>query len=96
MDTNTIAYDQLTPSLVEAHTLIINTSPLGMYPSIDKAPPIPYEALTPKHHLYDLIYNPEKTLFMKNGIEKRATVQNGLEMLHLQAEASWAIWNSKM
>ena len=96
LDTNTIAYDQLTPSLIEAHTLIINTSPLGMYPSTDIAPPIPYEVLTPKHHLYDLIYNPEKTLFMKNGIEKGATVQNGLEMLHLQAEASWAIWNSKM
>lgn len=91
----TLEYDQLTYSLLQEHTLIINTSPLGMYPTIDQAPPIPYEAITPKHHLYDLIYNPVETLFMKKGLEKGATVQNGLEMLHIQAEESWIIWNSK-
>lgn len=91
-----ISYDQLNKSLVEAHTLIINTSPVGMYPNTNEAPPIAYEGITAQHHLYDLVYNPTETLFMKNGLEKGATVQNGLAMLHIQAEESWAIWNAKM
>lgn len=91
-----ISYDQLNKSLVEAHTLIINTSPLGMYPNTNEAPPIAYVGITAQHHLYDLVYNPTETLFMKNGLEKGATVQNGLAMLHIQAEESWAIWNAKM
>ena len=97
IDGNTnLTYEQLNKSIIEAHTLIINTSPLGMFPNLNEAPPIAYDAITPKHHLYDLVYNPTETLFMKNGLAKGATVQNGLAMLHIQAEESWAIWNAKM
>ncbi len=92
----TITYDNLTPGIVEAHTLIINTTPIGMFPNVNDAPALPYEALTAKHHLYDLIYNPALTLFLEKGKKQGATIQNGLEMLHLQAEASWEIWNAKM
>ena len=91
-----LTYDQLSASVIESHTLIINTSPLGMYPNTNEAPPIAYDAITAQHHLYDLVYNPTETLFMKNGLAKGATVQNGLAMLHIQAEESWAIWNAKM
>jgi len=91
-----ISYENLTSSIIEEHTLIINTSPVGMFPAIHEAPPIAYEGITAQHHLYDLVYNPTETLFMKNGLEKGATVQNGLAMLHIQAEESWAIWNAKM
>jgi len=91
-----LSYDQLSNSIIESHTLIINTSPLGMFPNVNEAPPIAYDAITAQHHLYDLVYNPIETLFMKNGLAKGATVQNGLAMLHIQAEESWAIWNAKM
>lgn len=91
-----LTYDQLSASVIESHTLIINTSPLGMFPNVNEAPPIAYDAISAKHHLYDLVYNPIETLFMKNGLAKGATVQNGLAMLHIQAEESWAIWNAKM
>jgi len=91
-----LSYDQLAASVIESHTLIINTSPLGMFPNVNEAPNIPYNAITAQHHLYDLVYNPTETLFMKNGLAKCATVQNGLAMLHIQAEESWAIWNAKM
>jgi shikimate dehydrogenase len=91
-----LSYEQLNKSIIESHTLIINTSPLGMYPNVHEAPPIEYDAISPLHHLYDLVYNPTETLFMKNGLAKGATVQNGLDMLHIQAEESWAIWNAKM
>ena len=91
-----LSYDQLAASVIESHTLIINTSPVGMYPNVNEAPPIAYEGITAQHHLYDLVYNPTETLFMQKGLEKGATVQNGLAMLHIQAEESWAIWNAKM
>jgi len=91
-----LSYEQLNKSIIESHTLIINTSPLGMYPNVHEAPPIEYDAISPLHHLYDLVYNPTETLFMKNGLAKGATVQNGLAMLHIQAEESWAIWNAKI
>ena len=91
-----LSYEQLTKSIIETHTLIINTSPLGMFPNVNEAPPIAYEGIAAQHHLYDLVYNPTETLFMKNGLAKGATVQNGLAMLHIQAEESWAIWNAKM
>jgi len=91
-----LSYEQLTKSIIESHTLIINTSPLGMFPKVNEAPPIAYDAITDHHHLYDLVYNPIETLFIQNGLAKGATVQNGLEMLHIQAEESWAIWNAKM
>jgi shikimate dehydrogenase len=88
-----ISYDELDDDLVGSHQLIINTTPVGMYPNVDEAPPIPYEAITPEHFLFDLTYNPEKTLFLKYGEEKGAAIQNGYEMLVMQAEESWKIWN---
>ena len=87
-------YDQLNAADIADHLLIVNTSPLGMYPNTDECPAIPYQFLTKKHHLYDLIYNPEKTLFMQKGIERGASVLNGERMLHLQADKAWEIWNS--
>lgn len=87
------SYEQLTPSIIGQHTLIINTSPLGMYPKITEAPPLPYDAITEKHFLFDLIYNPEKTLFLKKGEERGAKILNGYDMLVYQAEESWNIWN---
>lgn len=89
-----ISYDQLTKEIVAAHTLLINTSPIGMYPNVQEAPALPYEAITPNHHLFDLIYNPGETLFLSKGKAQGATIQNGLAMLHIQAEESWKIWNA--
>ncbi|MFI5186909.1 MAG: shikimate dehydrogenase family protein [Chitinophagales bacterium] len=89
-----LLYDQLTPEIIKENTLIINTTPLGMYPDIDGLPSLPYEAVTPKHFLFDLIYNPEKTLFLAKGGERGATIQNGYTMLVYQAEESWKIWNT--
>lgn len=91
---NTVNYQQLTKDIVEEYPLIINTSPVGMYPNLDQAPQIPYEAINDKHHLYDLIYNPAETEFLKKGAAKGASTQNGLAMLHIQAEESWKIWNA--
>ncbi len=87
------SYEQLTPDVMNEHTLLINTTPLGMYPHITEAPPIPYECISQKHCLFDLIYNPEQTLFLQKGAERGARVQNGYEMLVIQAEESWKIWN---
>ena len=88
-------YESLNTSIIQQHTLIINTSPVGMYPNVNEAPVLDYSAIGNAHHLYDLIYNPSETLFLQKGKEQGATIQNGLEMLHLQAEASWEIWNSE-
>jgi shikimate dehydrogenase len=90
-----ISYEALNNAILQEHLLIINTSPVGMYPHVNEAPTMNYESITDKHHLYDLIYNPAETLFLKKGKERGASIQNGLEMLHLQAEASWEIWNSE-
>ena len=87
-----ITYQDVTPELLESYTVIVNTTPLGMFPNVDACPDIPYDALTPKHLLYDLLYNPGETLFMKKGKEHGAVVKNGLEMLLLQAFAAWEIW----
>ena len=89
-----LADSDLTPEVMKEYSVIVNCSPVGMFPKVDEAPAIPYELLTPKHLLFDLVYNPEDTLFMKKGREQGATVKNGLEMLHLQAIASWEFWNS--
>lgn len=86
-------YDQLDRSIVESHTLIINTTPLGMYPNVDSCPDIPYEAITSRHLLFDLVYNPELTRFLSLGKEQGADIVNGADMLIYQAEASWEIWN---
>jgi shikimate dehydrogenase len=88
-----LTYADLSPSLLQAHSLIINTTPLGTYPNVAECPSIPYEHLTERHYLYDLIYNPGETLFMQKGREMGAHTKNGFEMLCLQAEAAWAIWN---
>lgn len=90
---STITYQELDTVVVQYSTLIINCSPVGMYPHTDEVPDIPYEALTEKHLLYDLIYNPEETHFLKKGRQMGAQTKNGLEMLYLQAERSWEIWN---
>ena len=87
-----INYSDLTPEIMETHHVIVNCTPLGMYPKINQCPEIPYELLTPKHLLYDLLYNPDETLFMKNGKKQGAMVKNGLEMLLLQAFEAWNIW----
>jgi len=89
----TISYEQLDAGIMASHTLIINTTPLGMYPNVDAAPALPYEQITDRHLLYDLIYNPAMTAFLQQGADRGATVKNGHEMLILQAEASWEIWN---
>jgi shikimate dehydrogenase len=91
---NAISYEAVSTELLKQYTLIINTSPVGMFPKVDELPRLPYEAITAQHHLYDLIYNPAETLFMKKGLAQGATVQNGLAMLHIQAEESWRIWNT--
>ena len=90
-----ILFKDLKPRHIKDNLLIINTTPLGMTPHIDECPPIPYEEITDDHLLYDLIYNPEKTIFLQKGEEKGATIKNGLEMLILQAEKSWEIWTAK-
>ncbi len=86
-------YTDLTPLVIARHKLIINTTPLGMYPNTDAAPPITYDSITKHHLLFDLIYNPEETKFLTLGRERGATVKNGFEMLKLQADASWDIWS---
>ena len=86
------SYEQLTDALMQDYPLVINTTPLGMHPNIVEAPQIPYHALTPKHYLFDVVYNPVKTLFLQKGEAKGATIKNGYEMLVLQAEESWRIW----
>ena len=89
-----LSYSDLTPDVMAANKLIVNTTPLGMSPNLDACPPIPYEMLTESHVCYDLIYNPEQTLFMTRAKEKGAMVKNGLDMLHLQALLAWQIWQS--
>lgn len=93
-ETGDFTYKELTPSIIEAHPLIINCSPVGTFPNVHECPQIPYEYIGPQHLLYDLIYNPEETLFLQKGKEKGATVKNGYEMLVLQAEKNWQIWQS--
>lgn len=90
---DTWSYEQLTPEIITEYKIIINCTPLGMSPNIDEAPPIPYEYLTEAHYLYDLIYNPAETKFLSLGKEKGAAIENGLQMLVLQAEENWRIWN---
>lgn len=88
-----VTYEDITAETLQEYTVIVNCSPVGMFPKVDAAPAIPYELLSPQHLLFDCVYNPEETLFMKKGREQGATVKNGLEMLHLQAIASWKFWN---
>lgn len=88
------SYSELNRQILSDSLLIINTTPLGMFPETNACPDIPYQFLTPRHLLYDLIYNPEETLFLKKGKEKGTQIKNGLEMFRLQAEKTWEIWNA--
>jgi Shikimate 5-dehydrogenase len=92
---NQLGYEDLGEYEMNHHQIIINTTPLGMFPAIDDDPPIPYRYIGPQHLLFDLIYNPPKTKFLKRGEEQGAVIVNGLEMLTLQAEESWSIWTNK-
>ena len=82
------------PALISESNLIINTTPLGMTPNNNAMPPIDFDLITPQHYVYDLIYNPARTLFLQKAEMRNATIKNGLEMLHIQAEKSWEIWNN--
>ena len=88
-----ISYEDLNEEIISNHQLIINCTPLGTFPNTEACPDLPYSNLSSAHFLYDLVYNPARTLFMSKGIEKGAKAHNGLRMLHLQAEKSWEIWN---
>ena len=92
---NTIQYKTITPEVVKEYNVIVNCTPLGMYPKTEVCPDLPYEAMDSHTILYDLIYNPDETLFMKRGAQYGANVKNGLEMLLLQAFASWEFWHEK-
>ena len=91
----TIQYQSITPDVVREYNVIVNCTPLGMYPNTDECPQLPYEAMDSHTILYDLIYNPDQTLFMRMGAKYGAEVKNGLEMLLLQAFASWEFWHEK-
>ncbi len=88
-----LIYDDLDTIIFDECRLIVNTTPLGMLPNIESCPNLPFHRMNAKYHLYDLVYNPEKTVFLKRGESQGAAIKNGLEMLHLQAEKSWEIWN---
>lgn len=87
-------YEDLSEEIIQNHTIIINCTPVGTFPNTDSAPEIPYQFITKNHLVYDLIYNPAETLFLKKSKENGAFTKNGLEMLEIQAEESWKIWNS--
>ena len=91
----TICYEDVTPEVIKEYNVIVNCTPLGMFPKTEECPNLPYEAMDEHTILYDLIYNPDETLFMKKGAERGANVKNGLEMLLLQAFASWEFWNGR-
>ena len=88
-----ITYDELSQEVIAANRLIINASPVGTFPNVDAAPALPYHLLTSEHRLFDLVYNPNLTLFMKRGTERDARVVSGIDMLYAQAESAWQIWN---
>lgn len=90
---NRLSYEMLTPEIMREYHLIVNCTPLGTFPKNDTCPDIPYQLLSKEHFLFDVVYNPAETLFMKKGADQGAKTLNGLQMLHLQAERNWAIWN---
>jgi shikimate dehydrogenase len=91
-----ISYSDLSKDLIRERTLIVNATPLGMYPDVDTYPEIPYEHLSSRHFLYDLVYNPSLTAFLRKGSASGANVQNGMEMLKNQADLSYQLWNREM
>jgi shikimate dehydrogenase len=88
-----LSYDELTSELMTQHTVIVNTTPLGMHPKMNECPPLDYSQITNRHLLYDVVYNPAKTLFLQRGEEHGATICNGMDMLIGQAKAAWRIWS---
>jgi shikimate dehydrogenase len=89
-----ICYSDLNQDILSNYKVIINTTPLGMYPNVNDCPPIPYEFIGSHHYLYDLVYNPAVSLFLEKGKAMGATIENGAKMLEIQAEESWKIWNA--
>lgn len=89
-----LTYDELDSDTVWEHSIIVNCTPVGMYPNVAQRPDLPYHAVTPEHLFFDMIYNPKETEFLSEGRKRRATCVNGMEMLELQAEGSWNVWNS--
>lgn len=94
-DGSSMVYKDVNEDVMASHLVIINTTPLGMFPATAQCPGIPYSFITGRHLLYDLVYNPEKTMFLRKGEEKGAVIKNGEEMLVVQAEENWRIWNSQ-
>ncbi|WP_462254430.1 shikimate dehydrogenase family protein [Ferruginibacter sp.] len=94
-DGSDLTYADINEKIIREHLLIINTTPLGTFPNVDECPAIPYQYLTAQHFLYDLVYNPPKTLFLKKGEEQGTAIKNGYDMLMIQAEESWRIWNEE-
>jgi shikimate dehydrogenase len=92
-EANSLTYNEVNKQVLDKYTLIVNTTPLGMYPKVNEFPAIPYNYLSDKHYLFDLVYNPLETQFLKKGKERGATVKNGSDMLIIQANESWRIWN---
>ena len=93
IDAKSITYDQLTPTLLAEYKIVINCTPLGTFPNIDSCPTLQYQSVTSEHYFYDLVYNPAETKFLTLAKERGAIIQNGYEMLILQAEENWKIWN---
>jgi len=89
-----LGYEDITPGLLETYTILINCSPVGTFPHVEAAPVLPYEALSGRHYLFDLVYNPERTRFLAEGEARGAVIRNGYDMLRIQAEESWNIWNA--
>ena len=89
-----LGYKQLDQALMESHTVLVNCTPLGMFPDVESCAPIPYEMISARHLLFDCVYNPEETLFLQRGKAQGATIRNGIEMLYGQAKAAWKIWNN--
>ena len=90
----TITYNDITSEILSEYSVIINCTPLGTYPNVQEAPPLPYNFLNASHYLFDLVYNPLVTKFLQYGKNVNCTIQNGYEMLVIQAEENWKIWNS--
>ncbi|MBL4657890.1 MAG: hypothetical protein JKX73_07800 [Flavobacteriales bacterium] len=88
-----MSYDFIDEAIIELSKILINTTPVGMFPHVDDAPPIPFDGIQGDHLVYDLIYNPEETLLLKEAKSRGAAIKNGQEMLELQADRSWEIWN---
>ena len=91
-----LGYKDLTPEIMAEHTIIVNCTPLGMYPDVNSCPDIPYELITARHLLFDCVYNPDQTLFLQKGKAQGATIQNGIGMLYGQAKEAWGIWSERM